>query len=173
MPEAAQGSKLKMMSVDVLTENDWPSVRRIYEEGIVTGDATFEKSAPNWPEWDAAHLRSPRLVARGGNQVLGWAALSPSSRRQVYAGVAEVSVYVAAEARGQKIGQRLLRALVEASEQSGIWTLQAGIFPEISPALRCTKPVASPASAQENESDAWTDAGATQSSWNGAATLSV
>ncbi|HEU5233082.1 MAG TPA: GNAT family N-acetyltransferase [Terriglobales bacterium] len=130
MPEAAQSSKVKMISVDTLTEHDWPSVRRIYEEGIATGDATFETSAPNWPEWDAAHLRSPRLVARGEDQVLGWAALSPVSRRQVYAGVAEVSVYVAAEARGQKIGQRLLRALVEASEQSGIWTLQAGIFPE-------------------------------------------
>lgn len=130
MGEAAQSSKLKTASIDTLAEEDWPSVRHIYEEGIATRNATFEKSAPHWTEWDAEHLRSPRLVARAENQVLGWAALSPVSRRQVYAGVAEVSVYVAAEVQGQKIGLQLLRTLVEASEKAGIWTLQAGIFPE-------------------------------------------
>jgi phosphinothricin acetyltransferase len=114
----------------MMTEQDWSSVRRIYEEGIATGNATFEQSAPSWKEWDAAHLRTPRLVARAENGIVGWAALSPVSRRPVYAGVAEVSVYVASEARGQKIGSRLLRAVVEASEKEGIWTLQAGILLE-------------------------------------------
>ena len=109
---------------------DWPAVRDIYLEGIATGDATFETAAPDWPAWDARHLPSSRLVIRSGAEILGWAALSPVSARPAYAGVAEVSVYVAARARGQGQGFRLLSALVDASEQNGIWTLQASIFPE-------------------------------------------
>src|SRR5216684_1464511 len=113
-----------------MTEQDWPSVRAIYLEGISTGNATFEQSAPDWEKWDASHLKTCRIVARQGNDVLGWAALSPVSGRCVYAGVAEVSVYVAERARGRKLGSRLLAALVAASEKEGMWTLQAGIFPE-------------------------------------------
>jgi L-amino acid N-acyltransferase YncA len=113
-----------------MTAADWPAVREIYLEGIATGEATFEKSAPEWEVWDARHLPCCRLVARSASDVLGWAALSPVSARAVYAGVAEVSVYVAARARGQGLGSRLLGALVAASEENGIWTLQAGIFPE-------------------------------------------
>lgn len=109
---------------------DWASVRTIYLEGIASGNATFETSAPEWREWDAKHLISCRLVARLDREILGWAALSPVSSRCVYKGVAELSVYVAARARGQKIGSKLLAALAEASEREGIWTLQAGIFPE-------------------------------------------
>src|ERR1700722_9463369 len=109
---------------------DWPAVRAIYEQGIATGNATFEKSAPAWDAWDAAHLPHCRLVAHSAGEVLAWAALSPVSSRCVYAGVAEVSIYVAARARGRGIGQALLSALVEASERENIWTLQAGIFPE-------------------------------------------
>lgn len=116
--------------IDTMQAEDWDAVRAIYLEGIATGNATFEKSAPDWEKWDASHLRSCRLVARSAENVLGWAAVSPVSGRCVYAGVAEVSVYVAERARGQKIGSRLLDALVKASEQEGIWTLQAGIFPE-------------------------------------------
>jgi phosphinothricin acetyltransferase len=115
---------------------DWESVRAIYLEGIATGDATFEKSAPEWTQWDAAHLAACRLVAAEGEKILGWAALSPYSRRQVYAGVAEVSVYVAAKARGRKIGSVLLTELIAQSEREGIWTLQAGIFPENTPSVR-------------------------------------
>ena len=118
------------ISIVPMTAADWSAVRAIYLEGIATGNATFEKSAPEWPKWDSGHLEKCRLVARSGNDVLGWAALSPVSGRCVYAGVAEVSVYVAERARGHKIGQRLLAALTEASEREGIWTLQAGIFPE-------------------------------------------
>jgi L-amino acid N-acyltransferase YncA len=109
---------------------DWPAVRTIYEEGIATGNATFEADAPLWEAWNAAHLTTGRLVARDGERIVGWAALSPVSSRCAYAGVAEVSVYVAADARGRGIGKALLCALIEASEHAGIWTLQAGIFPE-------------------------------------------
>ncbi len=107
---------------------DWPQVARIYQEGIDTGLATLETSVPPWETWNAAHRPDCRLVARNGDRILGWAALTPVSGRCVYAGVAEVSVYIAADARGQGVGKALLNALVEASEQAGIWTLQAGIF---------------------------------------------
>jgi phosphinothricin acetyltransferase len=109
---------------------DWETVQVIYREGIRTGNATFETSVPRWEEWDREHLPACRLVARREDRVIGWAALSPVSGRCVYGGVAEVSVYVAAAARGQGVGTRLLKALVAESEQAGIWTLQAGIFPE-------------------------------------------
>jgi L-amino acid N-acyltransferase YncA len=113
---------------------DWDAVRAIYLEGIGTGNSTFEQSAPDWETWDQGHLESCRLVARAAGEVMGqvqgWTALSPVSRRQVYAGVAEFSVYVAERARGRGIGAALLQALVEVSEREGIWTLQSGIFPE-------------------------------------------
>ena len=109
---------------------DWEQVRSIYLEGIATGDATFETDAPAWEIWNASHLDSGRLVARRGDAILGWAALTRVSGRCVYAGVAEVSVYVAAAARGDGVGRGLLEKLIQESESSGIWTLQAGIFPE-------------------------------------------
>jgi phosphinothricin acetyltransferase len=109
---------------------DWGQVRAIYLEGIATGHATFEIDAPTWEKWDAGHLREARLVAREEETILGWAALSRVSDRCVYGGVAEVSVYVGARGRGRGVGRALLEALVEASEQNGIWTLQAGVFPE-------------------------------------------
>jgi L-amino acid N-acyltransferase YncA len=109
---------------------DWEAVRSIYLQGIATGNATFATSAPDWDEWNATHLPFCRLVARSGAELLGWAALSPYSRRQVYAGVAEISIYVAQQARGRGIGTALMAALIAESEQNGIWTLQAGIFPE-------------------------------------------
>lgn len=118
------------VSVDNMREEDWPAIRSIYLEGIATGDATFETGAPEWEEWDQAHLPGCRLVARSGGEVVGWAALSSVSGRCVYSGVAEVSVYVASAARGRGVGKALLEALVEASERAGIWTLQAGMFPE-------------------------------------------
>ena len=114
---------------------DWPAVRAIYEEGIATGHATFQQEAPAWEQWDAGHLPGCRLVAARSRVVVGWAALSRVSSRDVYAGVAEVSIYVAAGARGGGIGRQLLDALVAESERAGIWTLQAGIFPENLPSL--------------------------------------
>jgi phosphinothricin acetyltransferase len=109
---------------------DWDAVRAIYLEGIATGNSTFEQSAPDWPAWDKGHLPCCRLVARAGNEVLGWTALSAVSGRRAYAGVAEFSIYVAEQARGRGIGAALLKALIDASEREGIWTLQSGIFPE-------------------------------------------
>jgi L-amino acid N-acyltransferase YncA len=118
-----------------MTPDDWPAVKAIYEAGIATGDATFERSAPAWADWTATHVSTCRLVATDGQAVFGWAALSPISPRAVYAGVAEVSVYVAAEARGRGLGTLLLAGLVTAAESHGLWTLQAGIFPENTPSL--------------------------------------
>ena len=110
--------------------SDWRAVREIYAQGIATGDATFETELPDWEKWNANHRADCRLVARDGSSLLGWAALSNVSGRCVYAGVAEVSVYIASEARGRGFGKALLQALIEQSESAGIWTLQAGIFPE-------------------------------------------
>jgi phosphinothricin acetyltransferase len=120
------------VEIALMTAADWESVRRVYAEGIATGNATFETEPPAWEAWDAAHRGDCRLVARadGNGEVLGWAALSRVSDRCAYGGVAEVSVYVAAQARGGGLGRRLLEGLVARSEEAGIWTLQAGIFPE-------------------------------------------
>ncbi len=109
---------------------DWPAVRIIYHEGIETGQATFETAVPSWDEWDAGKIPSCRFVARLDGVVVGWAALSPVSQREVYAGIAEVSIYMAGAARGQGIGKALLSALVESSERAGFWMLQAVMFPE-------------------------------------------
>jgi L-amino acid N-acyltransferase YncA len=109
---------------------DWPAVAAIYAEGIATGNATFETGVPAYDAWDAAHLPDHRLVARAGDAVVGWAALGPVSGREVYRGVAENTIYIAESARYQGVGSGLLRALVAQSERAGIWTLQAGIFPE-------------------------------------------
>ncbi len=117
-------------AVGPMAAADWNDVARIYEEGLATGDASFETSAPTWKSWDEYHLLEGRLVARDAHEILGWAALSPVSDRCVYGGVAEVCIYITAAARGQGIGRALLAALIEASEEAGIWTLQAGVFPE-------------------------------------------
>ena len=117
-------------TVAPMQKGDWEAVRSIYLEGIATGNATFETEAPDWETWDSSHLRECRLVARVGEQVIGWAALSPVSRRQCYSGVAENSVYVADGARGKGVGKALLAALVKESEHAGIWMLQTSIFPE-------------------------------------------
>ena len=119
-----------------LSPSHWPAVQAVYLEGIATGSATFETSAPDWDSWDQHHLAHSRLTLWRAGELAGWAALSPVSYRRVYAGVAEVSVYVAAAARGQGAGRVLLAALVESAEQHGIWTLQAVIFPENQASLR-------------------------------------
>ncbi len=109
---------------------DWEEVRAIYLEGIATGHATFEPGAPDWEKWDSSHVADPRLVLRVDGRVAAWAALSRVSARRVYAGVAEISIYVGKNYRGKGLGDTLLGALVSASEKEGFWTLQAGIFPE-------------------------------------------
>jgi L-amino acid N-acyltransferase YncA len=123
------------MQIRSMSPTDWSAVRTIYEAGIATGHATFQPAAPAWEEWDRGHLQNCRLVAERADLIIGWAALSGVSSRCVYAGVAEVSIYVAAAARGGGIGRHLLETLVAESERAGIWTLQAGIFPENLPSL--------------------------------------
>ncbi len=119
-----------------MTTKDWASVAEIYRQGIEAGDATFEKEVPVWEDWDKNHLKVCRFVAVINNKVVGWAALSPVSERCVYAGVAEVSIYVSNRYKNIKTGTRLLEKLVTESEKEGIWTLQAGIFPENIASLR-------------------------------------
>jgi len=117
-------------TVRPMNAGDWPAVRTIYEEGIASGDATFETGVPSWEEWDRSHLREHRFVARRGGEVIGWVAASPVSSRCVYSGVVEHSVYVAQQARGQGVGRVLLQALIESTEAAGIWTIESGVFPE-------------------------------------------
>jgi L-amino acid N-acyltransferase YncA len=117
-----------VVQVRDLRPGDWPEVASIYAEGIATRLATYETEVPTWEEWNASHV-PPTLVALD-EAVLGWAALAPTSARPVYAGVVWSSVYVAERARGRGIGRALLEELIRRSEAAGIWTLQAGVFPE-------------------------------------------
>ena len=127
---------MNAVTVSPMYPTDWPAVAAIYAEGMATGNATFETDVPPWDQWNQAHLETCRFVARIQGDIVGWAALSRVSQRAVYSGVAEVSVYVASRAQGRGVGRSLLEALVGASEQAGIWTLQAGIFPENDASLR-------------------------------------
>lgn len=117
-------------SVDIIQSHDWKQIKDIYIEGIKTGNATFETSSPSWENWDANHIKACRLVAREGKEIYGWAALTPFSRRKVYSGVAEVSIYIRKNQQGEGIGKALLKKLIKDSEEHGFWTLQASIFPE-------------------------------------------
>ncbi|MBI4238812.1 MAG: N-acetyltransferase [Deltaproteobacteria bacterium] len=118
------------IKINPLLQAHWLSVSQIYWEGIQTGNATFEQQVPSWEKWHGCHLNTCRFVVEHENKVIGWAALSPISERCVYAGVCEVSVYVASSYQGRGIGCHLLNNLIEGSEKENIWTLQAGIFPE-------------------------------------------
>jgi L-amino acid N-acyltransferase YncA len=119
-----------VIQVREMTRDDYDAVAAIFAEGIATGLATFETEVPGWEQWDAAHLSEHRLVADLDGDVAGWCAVVPYSRRAVYRGVGEESVYVAERARGRGVGRALLEALVDSARAGGLWTLQAGIFPE-------------------------------------------
>ena len=124
------------MRVDALVASDWEALRRIHEEGIATGEATFETSAAeSWEAWERTHRPDCRLAAREGEELVGWAALSPVSGRCVYGGVAEVSVYICPEHQRLGIGMKLMQFLIDESEKNGYWTLQSGIFPENLPSI--------------------------------------
>jgi phosphinothricin acetyltransferase len=116
--------------IETMTHKDWDGVAKIYLEGINTGKATFQSEIPSWEAWNNGHIEACRIVARLGDKILGWAALSPTSSRCVYAGVAEVSIYIGEEYRGQGIGKAILDTLVKRSEEKGFWTLQSGIIKE-------------------------------------------
>ncbi|MEJ2703078.1 MAG: GNAT family N-acetyltransferase [Sedimentisphaerales bacterium] len=117
-------------TIEKMKDEDWPAVKAIYEEGIATGNATFEADAPDWEQWDKHHLCDCRLIVRSADEIIGWFALSLVSNRCVYNGVAEGSLYVKSSARGKGVGKALLKAAVEESERLGFWTLQSGVFPE-------------------------------------------
>jgi L-amino acid N-acyltransferase YncA len=119
-----------IMQILTMVPGDWTRVKQIYESGIATGNATFQTSVPEWEEWDKAHIETCRLVAKEGERMIGWAALTRVSGRCVYAGVAELSVYIDEKDRGKGIGDALLKELIKESELQHFWTLQAGIFPE-------------------------------------------
>lgn len=133
--------KFYKMDIQIRSMNDSDAQRvlQIYKEGIETGLATFESQVPSWRDWDITHLKTCRLVALIDHQIVGWAALSPVSGRCVYAGVAEVSVYVSSSSRGKKIGTMLLEHLIAMSEKNHFWTLQAGMFPQNTSSIRIHK----------------------------------
>ncbi|HJR94552.1 MAG TPA: GNAT family N-acetyltransferase [Gaiellaceae bacterium] len=118
------------MEIRPMTRDDWPAVEAIYAEGIATRQATFETVPPSWAEFEASRLHAHRLVAVDGERVVGWAAVSPTSGRECYAGVVEHSVYVSADARGRGVGRALMEALVASTDEAGIWTIQTSVFPE-------------------------------------------
>ncbi len=124
------------VTVDPMLPADWPNVSAIYLEGLATGNATLETLAPTWEQWDRGHLPIARLVARRGRTIAGWCAMTRVSQRACYAGVAELSVYVANWARGQRVGDALMKAAIQASEQAGIWTLIGNLLPENEASLR-------------------------------------
>jgi phosphinothricin acetyltransferase len=118
------------MEIRELRADDWPAVAAIWADGIATGNATFETEVPSWEEFHRTRLGSHRLVAEEAGEILGWAALSPTSSRPCYVGVAENSVYVAADARGKGVGLALLERLLGEADAAGIWTVQTSVFPE-------------------------------------------
>ncbi len=124
------------MEIIPFEPGDWPAVRAIYTQGIAGGMATFETAVPDWETWDARHRGDCRFTVRAEGKVVGWVALVPVSPRVVYAGVAEVGIYVDTAYHGRGIGTALLKRLIEASEEAGIWTLQAGVFPENTSSIR-------------------------------------
>ena len=125
-----------MLEVRPLVPSDWPAAAAIFAEGIATGHATFETTVPAWEDWDARHLPEHRLVAELDGEVAGWVAVVPYSSRAAYRGVGEESVYVSQRARGRGVGRALLTALIESARAGGLWTLQAGVFPENEASLR-------------------------------------
>ena len=116
------------MVVRALQPEDWPEVARIYGDGLASGVASFEVNVPSWDDWDAGHLRALRLVAELDGRVIGWLALSPTSRRECYRGVVEHSVYVDEASRGKGAGRALLERLVADAPAHGIWTIQTSII---------------------------------------------
>ncbi len=127
---------MKQIALRAMLPEDWPSVSKIYAEGIATGYATFENQTPTYEAWSKAHLDNCRIVALEGHKYLGWAALSPVSSRCVYGGVGEVSIYISKKARGKGVGSKLMQSLIVQSEENGLWTIQSGIFPENKGSIR-------------------------------------
>jgi L-amino acid N-acyltransferase YncA len=131
----AYRAEMPHLTLRPMTPADWPSVSRIYADGLATGLASFETEVPTWDEWDAAHRSSPRVVAELDAALVGWFAVAPVSRRECYRGVVEHSVYVHADARGSGVGRALLERLVADAPTHGIWTIQTSIIASNTPSL--------------------------------------
>lgn len=127
------------MLIRILEQRDWPAVKQIYQDGMDGGNATFETKAPDWEEWNKSKLPFGRLVADQDGTVTGWVALTPYSSREVYRGVADISIYIHPVYQGRGVGRKLMKKLLEVCEQQGIWTVQAGIFPENAASLTLHK----------------------------------
>ena len=125
-----------MLTIRRLEPVDWPEIEAIWAEGIDTRNATFETETPAWESFDASRHPRHRYVALHDDHIVGWATLSPVSRRPCYAGVAENSVYVASAVRGQGVGRALMEELVSHADADGIWTIQTSVFPENVASLR-------------------------------------
>ncbi len=122
---------MKDLRIILAHRDDWPAIQRIFKEGIETGNATFNSQAPDsWEEWVSDKILHCCLVAKSKGRVVGWVSLGSVSKRSVYSGVAYINIYVERDSRGQRVGSRLLEALIEVSEKAGIWTLEARIFPD-------------------------------------------
>jgi len=134
--EEKNGAGNMKFEIRALTEADWPDVSRIYQLGMDTNRATFQTACPSWEEWNSSHLLPSRLVIAQDKQVVGWTALTAVSGRCVYAGVAEVSIYIDPAVQGQGVGTQLLNALIADSEREGFWTLQSGIMQDNEPSIR-------------------------------------
>lgn len=119
-----------------MQDGDWNDVAAIFKEGIASGNANYTNTVPNFEEWNAGHIEKCRFVATIDGKVAGWAALSPTSSREVFSGVVEVSIYIAKSCRGNGIGEILLNHIIAESEKAGIWTVQAYIFEENLPSLK-------------------------------------
>ena len=137
--EKSQYKKSLEVKIKHIETKDWSAIARIYKLGIETGYATFETEVPSWEKWNNTHIPSCRIAAWVETNMVGWAALSPVSSRNVYRGVAEVSVYVDTHFSGNGIGTELLQKLIDKSEAAGFWTLQSGIFPENKASLELHK----------------------------------
>jgi len=125
-----KSTAMSKVIIEEMRNESWEMVQRIYNAGIATKNATFQTEAPEWQAWDQSHRKDCRLIAKIDDNIAGWAALSNVSNRCVYAGVAEVSIYIDPAFRGMGVGDQLMKRLITESEKHGIWTLQAGIFPE-------------------------------------------
>ncbi|CAN5405635.1 arsinothricin resistance N-acetyltransferase ArsN1 [soil metagenome] len=125
-----------MVQIDIRPANhlDAADIARIHNQGIATRNATFqtvERTTEEREQWLASHdERFPVLVAVIDGDVAGWADAHAYRDSAYYAGIAEFSIYIDEAVRGKGVGIVLLNALIDASEQAGLWKLLSRVFVE-------------------------------------------